>query len=172
MSDKPTTGIKALILDVDGVLTDGSIIYDSEGREIKCFNTKDGHGIKMAQRAGLKVVIMTGRKSSPVSRRAEELGVEIVLQGVKDKASALEALLSEQGWKAEEIAYVGDDLPDLPAMSRAGLSIAVSDAAVEVIQAADHVTTLPGGRGAVREAIELILKSGGQWESLKDKFRG
>lgn len=172
MSGKGATEIKVLVLDVDGVLTDGSIIYDGEGRELKSFNTKDGQGIKMALRAGLAIAIMTGRRSPPVSRRAEELGVKIVLQEVTDKAAALRTLLEEQGWNAAEVAYMGDDLPDIPAMRRVGFPIAVADAAPEVIQAAKYVTTLPGGKGAVREAIELILKSSGRWDALKDGYMG
>jgi 3-deoxy-D-manno-octulosonate 8-phosphate phosphatase (KDO 8-P phosphatase) len=164
VSEKSVERIEVLILDVDGVLTDGGIVYDSEGRELKRFNTKDGHGIKMARQAGLAVAIITGRSSLAVSRRAEELGIEAVLQGVKDKVEALEILLKEKGWEAAEVAYMGDDLPDLPVMRRVGFPIAVSDAVEDVLKAARYVTRLPGGKGAVREAIEFILKSSGRWE--------
>lgn len=164
--------VKVMVLDVDGVLTDGSIVYDSEGRELKCFNIRDGHGIRMALRAGWKVVIMTGRSSPAVARRASELGVDIVLQGVQDKAAALETLLREQSWSPEEVAYVGDDLPDVPAMRKVGFPVAVSDAVAEVVEAAAYVTSLPGGRGAVREVVEFILKASGRWENAEGKFLG
>jgi len=170
VSDKSVEKVKVLILDVDGVLTDGGIVYDSEGRELKRFNTKDGYGIKMARQAGLAVAIITGRSSLAVSKRAEELGIEAVLQGVKDKVEALETLLKEKGWEAAEVAYMGDDLPDMPVMRRVGFPIAVCDAVEDVLKAAQYVTRLPGGKGAVREAIEFILKSSGRWENLKGGF--
>lgn len=168
--DKSAAEIKVLILDVDGVLTDGNIILDGQGQEFKAFNTKDGQGIKTAIDAGLTVAIITGRHSQPVLHRARELGIELVLQGVQDKASAMEGLLKEYGWRAEEVAYMGDDLPDLPPMRRAGLAISVSDAAEEVIEAADYVTTRPGGRGAVREAIEYLLKASHRWDQIINKY--
>ena len=158
--EEAAVGVKVIVLDVDGVLTDGGVYYDGAGRELMRFDIKDGQGIKMARDAGLTVVIMTGRGSPALSQRAGELGLEIVLQRVSDKTAALESLLKDRGWRAEEVAYVGDDLPDLPAMRRVGLSIAVADAVSEVRETAGYITRRPGGRGAVREAIEFILKAG------------
>ncbi len=156
--------IKLLILDVDGVLTDGGIFYDDEGGETKRFDVKDGHGIKLAMRAGIDVAIVSARESSAVRYRAKNLGIELVYQGIRDKVRALEEIMEKKSLKPDEIAYVGDDLVDLPVIKRAGFSAAVNDAATDVKDRADYVTGRPGGRGAVREVVEVLLKSQDKWD--------
>ena len=158
--------IRFLVLDVDGVLTDGSITYDSEGRELKTFHVRDGAGLEIWHRAGFAAGIITGRASPMVQRRAQELGIEFVNMGVSGKKSAFERMLATAGAAPEETAAVGDDLPDLPMIRLAGLGVAVADAAPEALAAADWITDSPGGRGAVREVIELILKARGMWRDL------
>ncbi|MBI4641220.1 MAG: HAD-IIIA family hydrolase [Candidatus Tectomicrobia bacterium] len=153
-------------MDVDGVLTDGQITFDSRGNEFKSFDVKDGQGIALAHQAGLKTAILTGRSSSIVSRRAEELGIKLVFQNVRKKIEVYEQILREQRLKDEEVAYIADDLNDLPLLSRVGLPIAVADAALEVKSRAVLVTKTCGGRGAVREAIESILRAQGKWETI------
>ncbi len=155
--------IRCVVLDVDGVLTDGRIILDGGGGEWKFFDVRDGLGISLAGRLGLEVVFLTGRKSEVVSRRAAELSVRQVLQGIDDKAAAMKRLLEQRDLAREEIAFLGDDLPDLPAMNAAGLSGAVADASPEVREAADWVSSRPGGRGAVREFLEYLLRARGLW---------
>jgi len=161
--------IRALILDVDGVLTDGGIILDESGREWKRFHTRDGVGIKLAQQAGIRVLFLTARGSQPARRRAEELKAEWAI-GVARKDVFLETWLAEAGIDWSETAYIGDDLHDLPALRRVGCPIAVADAAREIREAACHVTTLPGGSGAVREAVEWILDEGGIREATVNAF--
>ena len=156
--------VKLLILDVDGVMTDGSIVYDDEGRETKFFNVRDGHGIKLFMRAGLRVALITARSSKVVLKRAAELGITPVCQGVLDKLSAFDEILKELSLDASETAYMGDDIIDLPVLKRAGFSVAPSDAAAEVVERVDYITEKNGGRGAVREAVEVILKAQGKWE--------
>ncbi len=158
--------IKLLLLDVDGVLTDGRIIYDSEGGETKSFDVKDGHGLKLLQRAGIRVGIITGRQSVIVARRAEELGIELVYQGVKDKSLPFNEILQKLALVPEEIAYVGDDVVDLPIMRKVGFAATVADAVDDVKPFADMVTRLPGGRGAVREICDFILKGSGRWSAV------
>lgn len=158
--------IKLLLLDVDGVLTDGRIIYDSEGGETKSFDVKDGHGLKLLQRAGIRVGIITGRQSAIVARRAEELGIELVYQGAKDKSLPFNEIMQKLALAPEEIAYVGDDLVDLPVMRKVGFAATVADAVDDVKPFADMVTKLPGGRGAVREICEFILKESGRWSAV------
>src|SRR5262249_10153872 len=148
-------GIDALVLDVDGVLTDGRIVYGDHD-ELKFFHVRDGSGLWAWKRAGKEAVILSGRTSQALARRAQETGVTRVLQGIADKASAYEGLLSETGWQSHQIACVADDFPDLALLHKCGLAIAVADACFEVRSAAHYVTRTPGGRGAVREAIELI----------------
>ncbi|MFV1951955.1 MAG: KdsC family phosphatase [Nitrospinota bacterium] len=162
--------IKLLILDVDGVMTDGRIILGDDGKELKFFDVKDGHGIKLAHRAGLTTAIISGREAKLVLLRAKELGIEIVYQNTHDKVGICEKILKQKGFSAEETAYIGDDIVDLPIMSKVGFSIAVADALPYVKDAADLVTEKKGGRGAVREAIEFILKAQGHWEKLFERY--
>ncbi len=156
--------IKLVILDVDGVLTDGSLIVGDSGEELKIFNVRDGLGVTLALSAGLKVAFLSGRYSQAVANRAKDLRVEEVHQGVANKLAVYESLLKRFSLKDDEVCYVGDDLSDIPPLQRAGLSCAVADAAEEVKKAAKRVTENPGGKGAVREVIDFILKSAGLWE--------
>lgn len=162
--------IRLLILDVDGVLTDGSIILDNEGNEYKSFHVRDGHGIKMLIHAGIQVAIITGRFSKVVERRALELGIGDVHQKCRDKRAAYSALAKKYSLADNEIAYVGDDIIDAPVMVMAGLPVAVSDADEELKKYALHVTHNRGGRGAVREVSDLILKSRGLWKKIVDEY--
>ncbi|MCE5311772.1 MAG: HAD-IIIA family hydrolase [Nitrospiraceae bacterium] len=162
--------IKMLILDVDGVMTDGGIIFDNNANELKVFNVRDGHGIKMLQKAGIAVGIITGRESKVVARRAKDLGIKEVHQGYKVKTDALSKIYGKYGLKKDEVAFVGDDVVDIPVLIRVGLAIAVADAVAEAKSAAHHVTKNNGGRGAVREVCELILKSSGKWKAFIDGY--
>jgi 3-deoxy-D-manno-octulosonate 8-phosphate phosphatase (KDO 8-P phosphatase) len=162
--------IKALVLDVDGVLTDSSIYFTDSGEEIKAFNSKDGHGIRMLMRAGLQVGIITGRKSKALQFRTEELGIEHVIEDAKDKKKALESLSAKLGIDPSEIAYMGDDVVDLPAMAMCGLTFAPSDAVDLVKEKADFVTKNPGGKGAVREVVEIILKSQNLYDKIMERY--
>jgi 3-deoxy-D-manno-octulosonate 8-phosphate phosphatase (KDO 8-P phosphatase) len=162
--------IRALVLDVDGVLSDGRIIYDSQGRELKSFHVRDGAAIKWLQRYGFEVAIITGRNSAPVKVRAKELGIKQVIQGAHDKLPPFEAFLKKSGLRAEAVAYMGDDLLDLPILRRVGLSAAPADAVKEVITEVDMVTEAPSGRGAVRELAELLLKAQGHWPKLMERY--
>ncbi len=162
--------IRLLILDVDGVLTDGRIIYTDSGEELKFFHVRDGHGIRLLQQVGIEVALITGRHSQVVAHRAKNLEITKVYQGVRNKLAVLLALQRELALTAEEIAVVGDDLVDLGMMRRVGLAVAVADAPPEVQEHAHWVTTKPGGRGAVRELAEFILKAQGQWASLLEKY--
>lgn len=151
--------IKLLLLDVDGVMTDGSIIMDSAGTESKAFHVRDGHGIKMAQRAGITIGIITGRNSEVVDIRARELGITEVHQGALEKIGIYENILAKYGLRDDEAAYIGDDVVDIDIFKRAGLSATVADCDPAVKGSVHMVTKAPGGRGAVREVIDLILKS-------------
>ncbi len=162
--------IKLLILDVDGVLTDGSIILDNEGNEYKSFHVRDGHGIKMLLRAGIHVALVTGRHSKVVARRAHELGITEVFQKCFDKSAAYRTLLEKYGLSDHEIAYVGDDIVDAPIMTKAGLPIGVSDSAEEIRSYAVMVTKNRGGRGAVREVTDIILRAKGVWQEMFDEY--
>lgn len=162
--------ISLLVLDVDGVLTDGTVVMDSDGSESKFFNVLDGHGIRLWRRAGLNVAFLSGRKSGPTSKRAEQLEVDFCLEDCHDKLPALERLAEELGLSADRIAYVGDDLMDLPPMRYAGFSAAVANGVDEVKEAADYVTKQSGGSGAVREVIEYILKERGEWDKLMERY--
>lgn len=164
--------IKALVLDVDGVLTDGSIIYDSMGGETKVFSVRDGLGIRLAMDAGIKVAVLTGRSSPALRARCENLGIKNLWDGISDKADRLDEIASRLGVKISEIAYVGDDLPDVPVMKKVGVAVAVSDAHPLVIDAAGAVTESPGGRGAVREVCEALLSGRGLWDSSLKKHFG
>lgn len=162
--------IKLLLLDVDGVMTDGRIIYLNDGGEAKAFDVKDGHGLKLIQRAGIKVGIITGRQSDIVARRATELGIELVYQGAKDKMQPFMEILEKLGLKASEVAYVGDDLVDLPVMRLVGFSATVADASDDIKSYVDLVTSRPGGRGAVREVCDLLLKQSSLWTSVTSRY--
>ena len=162
--------IRFLVLDIDGVMTDGSITYTSAGEELKTFNVKDGAGLKYWTRAGHAAGIITGRSSPMVLRRARELDIELVEMDAKNKLPAFERMLAAAGVAPEETAVVGDDLPDIPLITRAGLGIAVADAVEEVRDAAALVTKTEGGRGAVREVVELILKTQGRWAGIMERY--
>ncbi|MDP3298238.1 MAG: HAD-IIIA family hydrolase [Thermodesulfovibrionia bacterium] len=164
--------IKLLILDVDGVMTDGRIILDNEGNEFKAFHVRDGHGIKMLQRVGIKVAIITGRKSRVVNRRAKELGITEVHQGTFKKSVIYESLLQKYKCKDESVAFMGDDIVDIGLLKRVGLSAAPADADEETKKWAAFVSSKEGGRGAVREFIELILKLSKLWDKVAGEFIG
>jgi len=164
------SNIKMLVLDVDGVLTDGALIINADGSESKFFNTLDGHGIRMWQRAGLKVAFLSGRSSESTKYRAEQLEVDYCLQDCHNKLDGLENFLEQSGLSAREVAYIGDDLPDLPPIRYVGFGVAVANAVDEVKQNADYVTTRRGGGGAVREVIEYILKNTGKWQELMKRY--
>lgn len=157
--------IGLVVIDVDGTLTDGGIIL-GEKEELKVFHIKDGFGIRMLMKAGLEVAIITGRESGAVNRRAAELGVPYVIQGQDNKGEAVGRLAAELGVGRSEVLSIGDDIPDLPVFRRSGICVAVADAAPEVIDAADWVTSLPGGHGAVRELAEFILRARNLWDDL------
>lgn len=162
--------VRLFLVDVDGVLTDGGIVLDGNGVETKRFHVRDGHGIKMMGRAGIAVGIITGRESEVVRIRAAELGISVVRQGVFDKVAAWREILSETGRTAEETAYVGDDIVDIPLLRRVGFAATVSDAEEYVLAEADYVSARRGGEGAVREIAEFVLKSRGAWEGVTAKY--
>ncbi|HYL47061.1 MAG TPA: HAD hydrolase family protein [Candidatus Limnocylindrales bacterium] len=159
--------IRVVLMDVDGTLTPGYVCLqtfpDGSVAEMKMFNAKDGAGLKLANLMGIRTGLITGRDSPATARRAREVSIEFVIQGQPKKLEAYKAILTRAGVTDEEVAYIGDDLPDLPLLGRAGLAVAVADAAVEVKRAAHYITVARGGEGAVREAIELILKAQGKW---------
>jgi len=158
--------VRLLILDVDGVLTDGSIVYSDVGEELKRFHVRDGSGLKLWALAGMRTAFLSGRSSAAVSRRASELGVTVVLQGRSDKLEALQEILAATGCTASEVCAIGDDLQDLPLLHAVGVAAAVADACLEVRTMADIVTATPGGRGAARELVEWLLKRQGRWDDL------
>jgi 3-deoxy-D-manno-octulosonate 8-phosphate phosphatase (KDO 8-P phosphatase) len=162
--------IRLLLTDVDGVLTDGGVVLDNKGVESKCFNIRDGLAIRLWQQAGGRAGIVTGRSSQIVQLRAAELDMEVVRQGVKEKLPEVQEVAAALGLQPHEIAYIGDDLPDVPTIRYAGLGIAVADAPEEVRDAADYVTSVAGGCGAVREVVELVLKNSGKWESVIGRY--
>jgi YrbI family 3-deoxy-D-manno-octulosonate 8-phosphate phosphatase len=163
--------VRLVAFDVDGVLTDGKVTFSSTGEEMKSFDIKDGHAIKMAGRGGLRVAFITGRQSAVVDRRAAELGVGLVYQGAKDKRTALADLLEDAEVAADEVAYLGDDVVDLPVIARVGLGCAVADAVPEVREAARMTLAAPGGRGAALELLRFILMAQGRWEELVKRHR-
>ena len=167
---KKAEKIKLIILDVDGVLTDGKIIYDSEGREIKAFNIHDGHGIRLLHDTGINVAIITGRQSKVVEIRAAELGITDVYQKARDKKSVYKELLNRYQLMEENVAFIGDDLIDLPILKSVGFAIAVSNAVDEVKEYAHMVTKKAGGEGAVREVIDFIIKAQGKWDRLIEGY--
>ena len=162
--------IKLLLMDCDGVLTDGRVWLFDDGEEQKGFHTRDGLGIELWHRAGLKSGIISGRKSSAVERRARGLGMEFVVQGVVEKVQAFAETLAKAGVTDEEVAFIGDDLNDIPLMLRSGFGVAVADAAPEARERAHYVTKLAGGYGAVREVIEVILKAQARWDDLTARY--
>ncbi len=166
MIEDMAAAIKLLVLDVDGVMTDGRILLTGGGEEIKCFHVRDGLGLKLLMEAGIDVAIITGRASQAVLSRARELGITEVHQGIRDKAAIFSSLVKNKGLEKEQVCAMGDDLPELAVFRLAGLSVAVGDAAVEVREAASMVTRHRGGMGAVREVCELILKAQGKWSPL------
>lgn len=163
--------IRLLLLDVDGVLTDGSIVYADDGTELKRFHVRDGSGLKFWRLAGNRAALISGRTSAAVARRAAELGIDPVIQGQSEKGPAFAELLARTAVAADEVCAIGDDLPDLPVLLGCGLAVAVADACPEVAAAAHHVTVVPGGRGAVRDAVEWLLRLQGRWAGLVDKYR-
>jgi len=162
--------IKLLILDVDGVMTDGSIMMDDEGRESKSFNVLDGHGLKMLQRYGIKVAILTGRRSKVVEYRAKDLGIEDVYQGALNKKEVFEKILLKNKLSADEVAFLGDDIVDIPVLKRVGFSAAVADAVDIVKKSVNYVTKKVGGHGAVREVCEMILQAQGKWPEVAARY--
>ena len=168
--DERLKKIKLLLLDVDGVMTDGRIIFDSNGVESKFFNVKDGHGIKMLQRAGIEVGIISGRESMVVANRAAELGIERVFQKALDKLSPYLKILADTGLADDEVAFIGDDLIDIPVLQRVGFAAAPADAVTEVFPFVHLVTKNSGGWGAVREISDLLLKAQGRWEELTARY--
>lgn len=163
--------VRLLLLDVDGVLTEGGVTWTNDGVEQKTFHIRDGLGIRLWQRAGGLTGIVTGRTSRVVQLRAEELGIGFVRQGVEDKLEMTAGILAECGVPWEQVAFVGDDLPDLAVMMRCGVGVAVANACPEVIEAAAIVTRMPGGQGAVREVIEQMLKARGSWEAIVRRYQ-
>jgi 3-deoxy-D-manno-octulosonate 8-phosphate phosphatase (KDO 8-P phosphatase) len=158
--------IELLLLDVDGVLTDGGIIYGDDGREWKVFHVRDGSGLKIWHLAGKRSAVISGRNSHVVEVRAAELGVSLVLQGAGDKRPAYQQVLAEMDVRSEQVCFIGDDVPDLPILRNCGLAVAVADACAEVRLAAHYVTCAAGGRGAVREMVELILRCQNRWPNF------
>jgi len=163
--------LRMMLTDVDGVLTDGGVLIDNQGVESKVFHIRDGLGVRLWQRAGYEFGIVTGRTSHVVQLRAGELGVELVRQGVQDKLTVVRQLVEERGFEMHQLCYIGDDLPDLPVIAACGFGVAVVDATEEVRQAAAHITHVRGGRGAVRETIETILKHQHRWDDLIAGYR-
>ncbi len=162
--------IELILSDVDGVLTDGGIIFDNQGIETKKFHIRDGLGIKLWQRAGYRFGILTARTSHIVKMRAAELDVDIVRQGFEDKLPAAQEVCRQLQLEPRQVCYIGDDLTDIPVMRHVGLGVAVADAAEETRGAADYITQRPGGAGAVRELIETLLKARHRWDDLIRKY--
>jgi YrbI family 3-deoxy-D-manno-octulosonate 8-phosphate phosphatase len=163
--------VELVLSDVDGVLTDGGVIFDNQGIEIKKFHIRDGLGIKLWQRAGFEFGIVTARSSHIVKVRAAELGIGIIRQGFEEKLPILREIIAQRRISPKQVCFIGDDLTDLAAIQLVGLGVAVADAAPEVCAAADYVTRLGGGQGAVRETIELILKAKNRWVDLIRKYQ-
>jgi 3-deoxy-D-manno-octulosonate 8-phosphate phosphatase (KDO 8-P phosphatase) len=159
-----------LILDVDGVMTDGRIIIDDTGRETKSFNVKDGHGIKMLMKYGIDVAIITGRKSAVVEHRAGELGITEVHQHIFNKREVFNDILKKRELKSEQVAFIGDDIVDIPVLKRVGFAVAVADATDEVKTIVHYITKNNGGNGAVREICDLILKAQGKWGDVAQRY--
>ncbi len=162
--------VTLLLLDVDGVLTDGGVTWGNDGIEQKTFHIRDGLGLRLWQRSGGRTGIVTGRSSHVVQLRATELGIGLVRQGIEDKLGAVSAIVAEAGLTWDEVAFVGDDLPDLPVILRCGVGVAVADACDEMLAAATLVTSRPGGRGAVREVVERLLRARGAWDAVVARY--
>lgn len=162
--------LRLLVLDVDGVLTDGRLFYGNDGEELKAFNIRDGLGLKLLQRSGIAVAIITGRRSDIVQRRAQELGIERVIQGREDKRQALEELCAELGLSLDTCAYMGDDLPDVAAIRAAGCGLTVADACAAAAGAAQWQSARRGGEGAVRDACEALLVARGDWPPIEESY--
>jgi 3-deoxy-D-manno-octulosonate 8-phosphate phosphatase (KDO 8-P phosphatase) len=164
--------IRLLVLDVDGVLTDGMLHFTADGEQLKTFSVRDGLGMVLLRRAGIEIAIITARSSDAVAARCRDLGIrdELVVRGAGDKSAALDELIADLDLDDGEIAAMGDDLPDLPMLRRAGFAFCPADAAPEVVAMCDHVCGRSGGRGAVREAAEILLKAKGRWTELVDEL--
>lgn len=159
-----------LILDVDGVMTNGTILYTDAGEEFKCFSTQDGLGIRLLLQEGIRVALISGRSSKAVTCRAQDLGLTDVYQGIGDKVAVFEELVRKNSLEPSETGFVGDDLVDVPLLSRVGFAVAVANAVEEVKRMADYITTNAGGQGAVREVCELVLRSQGKWERCLSQY--
>ncbi|MFP3869324.1 MAG: KdsC family phosphatase [Syntrophobacteria bacterium] len=164
--------IKLLILDVDGVLTDGGLVFHDNGRESKVFHVHDGQGIRLLQRAGIEVALLSGRSSQVVAHRAGELGIELVVQGSKNKLAAYEDILKQRRLDDRDVAYMGDDLVDVPVLKRVGLAVSVADAAGAVHSYCHVSTEKCGGHGAVREVCDFLLQAQGRWEEVTALYLG
>jgi 3-deoxy-D-manno-octulosonate 8-phosphate phosphatase (KDO 8-P phosphatase) len=169
--DARCQAIELILSDVDGVLTDGGVIFDNQGIEVKRFHIRDGLGIKLWQRAGYRFGVVTARNSHIVKVRAAELGIDIIRQGFEKKMPTIRDIMTQLNLQPTQVCYIGDDLTDLAAIQTVGLGVAVADAAAEVRAAAHYVTKLGGGQGAVRELIEFILKSKHRWTDLIQKYQ-
>jgi 3-deoxy-D-manno-octulosonate 8-phosphate phosphatase (KDO 8-P phosphatase) len=162
--------IRLMLFDVDGVLTDGIVIVHADGSESKGFNIRDGAGMVWAQRAGLMVGLLSARSSTATAQRAAQLAIRIVVQGVKNKLAAFEQIVRDAALDPSAVSYMGDDLIDLPVLARAGFSAAPADAAAEVLERVDWVSASPGGRGAVRELVEFVLRAQSRWDDVMARY--
>ena len=170
MKKSSLADVELLVLDVDGVLTDGTLIINTDGSESKFFNSLDGHGIRMWHRAGLLTAIISGRRSEATGIRAAQLEITHVFQGCHDKLPAFEKLLGRTGLSASEAVYIGDDVLDIPIMRRVGFAVAAANAVDELKGCCHYITSSPGGGGAVREVVEYILKNTGRWNDLMQRY--
>jgi 3-deoxy-D-manno-octulosonate 8-phosphate phosphatase (KDO 8-P phosphatase) len=170
-AERRAAAVRLLVVDVDGVLTDGRLYFGPDGEALKAFDVRDGHGIKLLREAGIEVAVLTARNSPIVDRRVRELGIERVIQGAADKAAAFAALAEAVRIAPAECGYIGDDWPDLPVLAQVGLAATVADAVAEVRRAAHWISRAPGGRGAVRELAEFILRAQGRFEPLLRRYR-
>ncbi len=166
MDNQNLQRIRLLLTDVDGVLTDGRVAKLADGDELKFFSIYDGLGIRLAQKSGIEIGFVSGRRSRQVAARAAELEVKLLFQGVPDKVKAFESICRDKGLTAEEIGYVGDDLPDIRLLRKVGFSAAPANAVAAVRDCVDYVASTKGGKGALREVIELILRAQGKWEQV------
>ncbi|MBK9244436.1 MAG: HAD-IIIA family hydrolase [Burkholderiales bacterium] len=171
-AEQRAASVRLLVLDVDGVLTDGRLYFGADGEAMKVFDVRDGHGVRLLREAGIEVAILSARRSPIVERRARELGIGPVIQGAADKGVALAELMRALQVNPRQCAYVGDDWPDLPALAQAGFAATVADAAPEVRQVAHWASSAPGGRGAVRELAEFILRAQGRLDELRRRHGG
>ena len=162
--------IRLLVLDVDGVLTDGSIVYDSSGSQVQAFHVHDGLGLKLLEKAGINIAIISSRTSAPLEKRACELGIKFVVQGSRNKTAAYEEIRAELNVTTDETAYIGDDWVDIPMLKRVGLAVVVANSTEPMKNHAHYVTQRPGGRGAVREVCDLLLKATGKWGELLNGY--